>query len=109
VWRTPNTQATAATIIELVKSANKSQLSALARHLKISQPFNINKHVMTLMGVEFPKGQAGIGVILAEALIAHYGTAWNVFNSSPQNIADNIQGMGLVKARQLLSAIGRKV
>lgn len=105
VWKTPNVDVTVAAIVELVKTANKQSLNTLNRHLKLKSPFKANPYVMTLTGID----KGGIGVTLAEALINHYKNPWAVFNASPQDIANNIPGMGVVKARQLLQALGRNI
>ncbi len=104
VRHTMDYMTTAKVLIQMAKSA-QSPSSTLQRHNKPQVSFHPNPQVMNLLGVY----KSGIGVELAERLIDYYGSMWNVAQMDPEDIAQDVQGMGIGNATTLLKAIGRSV
>ena len=107
VWHTHDWIGTAHALIQLYKAAQRADQTstALRRHLKDKPVWTPDPGVQTLMGIQGAK----LGPVLAEALIAHYKTPWAVLSASPQDIAQNVKGVGLQRAQQIIRAIGRVV
>lgn len=109
VWRTSSWIGTAHALIRWAKSAEHEKTSILQRHMKLKPAFHPNPHVQTLMGIRMPKGKKGFGPELAEAAVDTFGSAWGVLSASPEVLAENLDGMGVAWARDILQAVGRKV
>lgn len=101
---TQNTLETSVALTQAYRTAQHPP-TILQRHIKPSITFHPNSQVMTLLGAH----KSGIGVELAERIIKEFGTVWNLVTHSPELIADNVEGMGVVKARTLLKAFGKEV
>ncbi len=95
---------TAKVLIQMAKSA-QSPPSTLQRHNKPQISFHPEPQVMNLLGVY----KSGISTVLAERLIDYYGSMWNVAQMNPEDIAQDVEGMGVGNATTLLKAIGRSV
>ncbi len=95
---------TAKVLIQMAKSA-QSPPSTLQRHNKPQVSFHPEPQVMNLLGVY----KSGIGVELAERLIKYYGSMWSMAQMNPEDIAADVEGMGVSSATKLLKAIGRQV
>jgi len=92
-------------IVSIFKNAQKKEHTTLQRYIKqkiVPKPYN--HHVETLMGIS----GAGIGEKMGKALIERYGTAWATLHQEPEELALT-EGIGLVVANRILTAIGRKV
>lgn len=114
----PSWQATASLICALYKrSQDAEDHTTFQRHIKV-QPhiMEYNPYILTLMGVH----NGGIGEELGKALIGRYGTPFEVFRSSENELANTplIRSdgdtrrrgyVGPAKAKQLLRAIGREL
>lgn len=95
---------TAKVLVQMATSA-QSPPSTLQRHNKPQIAFHPDSQVMNLLGIY----KSGISVVLAERLIKQYGSMWNVAQMHPEDIAADVQGMGISNATELLQAIGRQV
>jgi hypothetical protein len=104
VWRTNDRFATADAIVMRMKHVLRQDHNALSRHLKQMPHFSPNPHVQTLMGIK----DANLGPERAEALVAAFGTTWDILRCDADIIA-TVEGIGLQTAKKLLNAVGRKV
>lgn len=105
VINTIDYRATASTLVALYKSQQKKQEehTTFKRYIKPKvYPKPQNSHVETLMGL----AGGNLGEVRAKALVDRFGTAWNVFNSSPDQLAQ-VDGIGYGLANRILKAIGR--
>jgi ERCC4-type nuclease len=98
-------QATAATLVALYKSHQKlaeehTTFKRVIKHKIYPKPQN--PQVETLMGL----AGAQLGETRATALIEKFGTAWKVYNSSPDQIA-TVNGIGYGIANRILKSVGR--
>jgi ERCC4-type nuclease len=100
VYCTPDIEATAKAIVAFYTSDLKGEHKTLHRHIKEVQ-FHPNPQVTSLMGLIH-----GLGPIKGEALIATFGTVWNVVSASPQELA-KVHGVGPNEARKWLQRLGR--
>ena len=115
VKRTADYRATAIALA-LMESSAQHQTTILHRHQKLRVAWHPNPQVMTLMGtyrVEIVDGKektisAGIGPELAEKILGEFRSIANFVNLPPEMIADLVPGMGIVRAKKLLEAFGRK-
>ena len=100
VWRTTSWEGTVEALVRFQKHALNPDHTILNRYLKIPM-FHPDPHVVTLMGI---KG-AEIGPKTAEALIAAFGTAWDVMRQDAETLAEHVPGVGLVSAQKIVDAI----
>mgnify|MGYP001565151833 CR=1 FL=1 len=105
VWRTPSWIATAEALVRLQRSAERERHTALQRYVKPRPEFHPDPQVMSLMNIV----DGGIGPELATRLIATFRTVYNVLRAPPELLAEQVDGMGLVRAKTLLRAAGRDV
>ncbi len=100
VWRTTSWEGTVAALVRFQKHVLNPDHSILNRYLKIPV-FHPDPMVVTLMGI---KG-AEIGPKTAEALIAAFGTVWDVMRQDAETLAEHTPGVGKVGAQKMLDAI----
>ena len=104
VWQTPSWVGTANALVFLEKSAKQFTHTTLQRHLKIVA-FHPDPNVKTLMGI----AGAGLGPVLAEALLDVFDTPWEIMRTSPEFIAENVPGISLAKAKTIQRKFGKVV
>jgi len=103
--------ATAMTLVALYQNAQKEEHKTLKRYIKDRIHIeNYNPHIYNLMAI---KG-ARIGEEMAKGLIARFGTYWYTISQDTEELAATTFGkkeqqFGMVRAKRLLKAIGRRV
>ena len=100
VFQTSDILSTAKAIVAFYKSDQKDTHQTFQRHLK-EVTFHPNPQVTSLMGMV-----PGIGPIKAEAMVAKFGTTWNIMSSTPEVLA-TVKGVGVKEAMRWLRLIGR--
>jgi len=100
VYQTSDILGTAKAIVAFYKSDQKEGHRTFTRHLK-EVTFHPNPQVTSLMGM-----LPGLGPIKGEALIARFGTVWEILNSTPEKLAE-VYGVGTKEATRWLRLIGR--
>ena len=100
VFQTSDILSTAKAIVAFYSSDQKSTHRTFTRHLK-EVTFHPNPQVTSLMGMV-----PGIGPIKAEAMVARFGTVWNIMGSTPETLA-TVKGVGTKEATRWLRLIGR--
>ena len=102
VYITPDKASTAIALVAFYKADQKEEHTTFHRYLR-NIDFHPNPQVEGMMNIM--KGTS-IGAVRAQALIAHFGTIWNVIGADVKEIAA-VEGMGLKTAQQLLRKVGR--
>ncbi len=100
VFQTSDILGTAKAIVAFYSSDQKETHKTFTRHLK-EVTFHPNPQVTSLMGMV-----PGIGPIKAEAMIARFGTVWEILNSTPETLA-TVKGIGTKETTRWLRLIGR--
>lgn len=99
---TASPKGTAAALVEFVKASNRPEFTTFRRYIKKKPAIpNLDPQVERLMGL-------GLGATRAQALIAQFGTVWDVLNANESELV-KVEGIGKVIARTLLEGVGRKV
>ena len=101
VWRTNDWQHTAEALVHFEKSA-QVESTAMHRYLKIKPAFRPNPYMEQVMAV------ADVGPTIAEALLELYHTPWDIWRQTAESLAEYTPGVGIAKARDILTKIGRK-
>ena len=102
VIQTTSLRETATALVAMYESDMKDDEEHMTfrRHIKQSQ-FHPNPAVVQLMGVS-----PGLGDKRASALIAKFGTVWNVIKAEPSDLVQ-VEGIGPTLAHQILQRVGR--
>lgn len=103
VYYSSSWAASAAKIVEMYQNDQEESHSTFRRHFK-PMIWHPNPQVKKLLGLA--SNDTGIGVQLAERLIAKFGTVWNVASAQPMEIAE-VTGISQLGAKKFLQAIGR--
>jgi len=103
VLQTHTFEATMGMICAMYKSDQKEEHTTFARYYKHIE-WNPNPQVERLVGLA---NGVGLGPVKAEALIAQFGTVWNVLNVEKAVHLTAVPGIGEQTAVRLLRLIGR--
>jgi hypothetical protein len=109
VWRTANWEATADALVTRARSVARPEHTTLQRHLKPMPEFHPNPHVQTLMNIKGEARKPLLGPDKAQELIKVFETAWNVVRQDAETLAEFTPGLGIVTAKAVLKAFGKKV
>jgi len=96
---------TATTLVAMYNNSQKLEHNTLQRYIKPKiriEPWN--QHVLTLMGISGVE----LGEKKARALVDRYLTVWQIAQQEPEELAMT-EGVGIVIARKLLEALGRRL
>jgi len=98
---------TAQALVTMHNNSLKPEHTTLKRYIKHKVvPKEWNNQIQTLMGIRDNHNKSVVGEKGAKALIGEFETAWRVMVQEPEDLA-MVEGIGLITARKLLTAIGR--
>jgi len=95
---------TAQMLVQMFKTSQR-QSTTLNRYTKPDIQFHENPQIMSLIGAY----NTGISVVLAERVIRDFTTIHNMLGYSPEMVASTVEGIGIVKAKQMQRAFGKDV
>ena len=100
VFMVPDFPALCTALVACYKSDQKEHHDTLQRHFKAAT-FTPDFRVIQLIGI-----MPGMGESRAKALVAEFGTLWNILNSTPEQL-QVVPGIGPKLSVELLRMVGR--
>ena len=91
-------------LVQMYKTSQRES-TTFKRYTRPDMNFHENPQIMSLIGAH----NTGISVVLAERVIQEFKTIHNMLQYSPELVASTVAGVGVVKARQMQRAFGKKV